>query len=105
MSFIESETQELKKSTAQLERALKAVCGFLNHKGGIIYFGINNHGEIEGQDVSDTTLKNKTIANKEYQVLFGVSRNTASKDLNDLVEKRIVKRAGEGKRRIRYLLN
>lgn len=58
MSFIESETQELKKSTAQLERALKAVCGFLNHKGGIIYFGINNHGEIEGQDVSDTTLKN-----------------------------------------------
>ncbi|MGB7533353.1 MAG: RNA-binding domain-containing protein [Halobacteriota archaeon] len=77
MSFIESETQELKKSTAQLERALKAVCGFLNHKGGIIYFGI----------------------------LFGVSRNTASKDLNDLVEKRIVKRAGEGKRSIRYLLN
>ena len=58
MSFIESETQEFKKSTAQLERALKAVCGFLNHKGGIIYFGINNHGEIEGQDVSDTTLKN-----------------------------------------------
>ncbi len=49
--------------------------------------------------------KDKTIANKEYQVLFGVSRNTASKDLNDLVEKRIVKRAGEGKRGIRYLLN
>ena len=55
---MESETIELKKSTAQLERALKAVCAFLNHKGGTIYFGINNHGEIIGQDVSDTTLKN-----------------------------------------------
>jgi ATP-dependent DNA helicase RecG len=55
---MESETVELKKSTAQLERALKAVCAFLNHKGGTIYFGINDHGEIIGQDVSDSTLKN-----------------------------------------------
>jgi ATP-dependent DNA helicase RecG len=48
--------------------------------------------------------KDKTISNKEYQGLFGVSRNTASKDLNRLVEKGLVKRAGEGKRSIRYLL-
>lgn len=58
MKPMESETVELKKSTAQLERALKAVCAFLNHKGGTIYFGINDHGEIIGQDVSDSTLKN-----------------------------------------------
>lgn len=48
--------------------------------------------------------KDKTISNKDYQGLFGVSRNTASKDLNRLVEKGIVKRAGEGKRSIKYLL-
>jgi ATP-dependent DNA helicase RecG len=48
--------------------------------------------------------KDKTISNKDYQGLFVVSRNTASKDLNRLVEKGIVKRAGEGKRSIRYLL-
>jgi predicted HTH transcriptional regulator len=36
MKPMESETVELKKSTAQLERALKAVCAFLNHKGGTI---------------------------------------------------------------------
>ena len=53
----ESETVELKKSTAQLGRALKAACAFSNHKGGTIYFGINDHGEIIGQDVSDATLK------------------------------------------------
>ena len=30
----EYETLEFKKSTAQLERALKSICGFLNHRGG-----------------------------------------------------------------------
>ncbi|KAF5436527.1 ATP-dependent DNA helicase RecG [Candidatus Methanophagaceae archaeon] len=34
----ESEEVELKLSTAQLERALKSVCSFLNHKGGRVYF-------------------------------------------------------------------
>jgi|GEM_PF-2425412 len=113
----ESETVELKKSTAQLGRALKAACAFANHKGGTIYFGISDHGEIIGQDVSDATLKKisskirqkikpgitiggtndaNTISNKEYQVVFGISRNTASTDLNGLVEHGIIKRTEEG---------
>jgi len=53
----ESETVEFKKSTAQIERALKTVCAFLNHKGGAIYFGVSDKGKILGQDVSDSTLK------------------------------------------------
>jgi ATP-dependent DNA helicase RecG len=57
MVLSESETVELKKSTAQLGRALKAACAFANHKGGTIYFGIGDRGEIIGQDVSDATLK------------------------------------------------
>jgi len=52
----ESEEIEFKKSTAQLDRALKSVCSFLNHKGGRVYFGINK-GKIVGQGVSDQTLK------------------------------------------------
>ncbi len=52
----ESEEVEFKKSTAQLDRALKSVCGFLNHKGGKVYFGITK-GIIVGQEVSDQTLK------------------------------------------------
>ena len=52
----ESEEVELKKSTAQLERALKSVCSFSNHKGGRVYFGINK-GIIVGQEVSEQTLK------------------------------------------------
>ena len=57
VKLLESETVELKKSTAQLGKALKAACAFVNHKGGTIYFGIGDHGEIIGQDVSDATLK------------------------------------------------
>lgn len=36
----ESEIVEFKISTAQLDKSLKSVCGFLNHKGGVVYFGI-----------------------------------------------------------------
>ena len=52
----ESEEVEFKKSTAQLDRALKSVCSFLNHKGGRVYFGISK-GKIVGQEVSEQTLK------------------------------------------------
>ncbi|MCK5699330.1 MAG: putative DNA binding domain-containing protein, partial [Candidatus Aenigmarchaeota archaeon] len=61
----ESEKVEFKKSTAQMERALKAMCAFLNHKGGVVYFGISDKNELIGQDVSDSTLK--TISQKIRQ--------------------------------------
>ena len=53
----ESETLEFKKSTAQLEKALKSICAFLNHKGGIIYFGIDKDGKVMGQSISDNTIR------------------------------------------------
>lgn len=52
----ESETVEFKKSTAQIEKALKAVCAFLNHKGGTIFFGIEKK-KIIGQETGESTLK------------------------------------------------
>ncbi len=52
----ESEILELKKSTAQMERALKSTCAFLNHKGGIILFGVERR-KIIGQQASDSTLR------------------------------------------------
>ena len=53
----ENEKTEFKKSTAQMENALKSVCGFLNYKGGSVYFGISDKNKILGQDVSDSTIK------------------------------------------------
>jgi len=53
----ESQRVELKESLSQLDDALKSVCAFLNHKGGIVYFGVNDKGIIIGLDVSDKTLR------------------------------------------------
>jgi len=57
MQFKESEIIELKKSTAQIENSLEDICAFCNHKGGMLYFGINEIGKVVGQDISDSTLK------------------------------------------------
>ena len=58
MKFEESETIELKKSTSQLDNSLEDLCAFSNHKGGTLYFGINDNSKIIGQVVSDSTLRN-----------------------------------------------
>ncbi|MBU4189865.1 MAG: putative DNA binding domain-containing protein [Candidatus Thermoplasmatota archaeon] len=57
MKFKESDATELKKSLSQLDDALKSVCGFLNYKGGVVYFGVGDDGEVIGLQVSDKTLR------------------------------------------------
>lgn len=58
MIFKESETIELKKSTSELKEAIISIVAILNkHQKGELYFGINNKGEVIGQDVSDKTLR------------------------------------------------
>jgi ATP-dependent DNA helicase RecG len=57
MRLKESSTVELKKSVAQLNDALKTICAFLNHKGGTVYFGVDNSGKILGTQVSEKTLR------------------------------------------------
>lgn len=57
----ESESIEFKRSTALLKEAIQTLCGFANHKGGVLYFGVSDDGAIVGQSVTDDTLKN--IAN------------------------------------------
>jgi ATP-dependent DNA helicase RecG len=53
----ESETLELKKTTAERRDAMHALCGMLNHRGGRILFGVEPSGRILGQQVSDKTLE------------------------------------------------
>ncbi|GAK59749.1 hypothetical protein U27_06734 [Candidatus Vecturithrix granuli] len=58
----ESETVEFKKSTSLVKEAIQTLCAFANHHGGYVVFGIDDHGRVLGQQVSDDTLKN--IANE-----------------------------------------
>lgn len=53
----ESETVELKRSTAERDQAAKALCAMLNHKGGSVIIGVSPKGELVGQEVSDRTIE------------------------------------------------
>jgi ATP-dependent DNA helicase RecG len=57
MTLHESDTLEFKKSLSLIEHALKSVCGFLNHHGGVISFGRTNTGLIVGVDPADHSLR------------------------------------------------
>ena len=77
MELKESHTVELKKSLSQLDDALKSVCAFLNHKGG--------------------------ISRQDYIKINNVSHTTAHKELKEMVNKRILRKISGGKYR-RYML-
>ena len=52
----ESSCLEFKKSTAELDAMGKALCGFLNHQGGIGVIGITDHKKIIGVDVTTALM-------------------------------------------------
>ncbi|MGI6136960.1 MAG: RNA-binding domain-containing protein [Christensenellales bacterium] len=59
MNFgFEDETLEFKKTTGEINEALKSICAMLNKHGmGTVYFGILASGEVKGQMVNEATLR------------------------------------------------
>jgi len=53
----ESERLEFRRSTGQRTEAVKTVCAMLNGLGGICLFGVDDRGEVVGQEVSGRTLQ------------------------------------------------
>lgn len=53
----ESADLEFKKTTGLLEKAMKTVCGMLNHRGGTVLFGVSDKGHIRGQPVAEKTRR------------------------------------------------
>lgn len=53
----ESQTLELKRSTASLSRVGETLCAFLNGVGGKVVIGVTDAGEIVGQEISDKTRR------------------------------------------------
>lgn len=57
----EDETTEFKQSTAEFDRACKAIVAILNKSGaGTIYFGVKDSGEVIGQQIGKDTLSTLT---------------------------------------------
>lgn len=54
----ESETLEFKKTTGELREAMVSISAILNKHGvGTLYFGIKPNGDVIGQDVSESSLR------------------------------------------------
>ena len=54
----EDERREFKKSTSELKEGVASIASILNkHGSGELYFGVRKDGEVCGQDVSESTLR------------------------------------------------
>ena len=56
----ESETVEFKTSTGQRTRIAETVCAMLNGSGGFVIIGVNDRGQLIGQQVSPRTIEHLT---------------------------------------------
>lgn len=55
---IEDEHTEFKKSTSELKEGVASIAAMLNkHGSGTLYFGVTPKGDVCGQDVSESTLR------------------------------------------------
>ncbi len=67
MKFTESEIVELKKSTSELKEAIVSLSAMLNkHSKGMVYFGINDDGNVFGQQIGKATLKDISRAISDW---------------------------------------
>ena len=58
---------EFKRSTGELKEAMLTLCAFLNGAGGTVLFGVRPDGRIEGQQVSDQTLRDVAQAGQRFE--------------------------------------
>ena len=58
---------EFKRSTGELKEGMQTLCAFLNGSGGMVLFGVRPEGTIEGQGVSDQTLRDVAQAADRFE--------------------------------------
>jgi ATP-dependent DNA helicase RecG len=63
----EGPTLEFKRSTAELREGLQTLCAFLNGAGGAVIFGVRPDGTVEGQEVSDQTIREIAQAAERFE--------------------------------------
>jgi ATP-dependent DNA helicase RecG len=58
---------EFKRSTGELKEGMQTLCAFLNGSGGKVLFGVRPDGTIDGQYVSDKTLRDIAQAADRFE--------------------------------------
>lgn len=76
----EDETLEFKKTTGELNEAMNSISAMLNKHGhGTVIFGVQPNGEVRGQEVNESTLRD--VSRKIYECI--------SPQIIPVIEKRI----------------
>lgn len=84
----ESEFVEFKKSTGEHKEALQAISAMLNKHGqGSLYFGVRDNGDVVGQMVSDSTVKQirSWISDKIEPAIHAVIEKNSDEEGHDYV--------------------
>ncbi len=68
----EGQTLELKRSTAELQGAMQALCAFMNGAGGMVIIGVGPDGRLLGQDVSDATQQKIAAALDRFEAALPI---------------------------------
>ena len=63
----EGQALEHKRSTGELKEGMQSLCAFLNGAGGMLLFGVQPDGAVEGQVVSDQTLRDIVQAADRFE--------------------------------------
>ncbi|MBM4086212.1 MAG: hypothetical protein FJ272_15620 [Planctomycetes bacterium] len=75
----EGETLELKRSVAEMDKAVEAIAAFANTRGGTMLIGVHQDGRIDGVEVGQTTrerVANRITANTDPTVYPSVEHVT-----------------------------
>ena len=71
----ETEQIEYKKSTGELKEGIISIVAMLNkHEKGELYFGVKNNGDVIGQEISESTLRDisQAVSNHIKPVIYPV---------------------------------
>ena len=63
----EGTSLEFKRTTGELKEGMHTLCAFMNGSGGTLLFGVRPDGTIEGQAVSDQTLRDVAQAANRFE--------------------------------------
>lgn len=69
----ESDRLDFKRTTGEMKEAMQTLCAFLNGAGGIVLLGVRPDGAIDGQEVSDQTLRDIAQAADRFEPSAHVS--------------------------------
>lgn len=84
----ETEQTEFKSTTGERNEAMESISAILNkHTKGTLYFGVDDHGYVKGQQISDSTIKDiSKLISETIEPKCSYTIDTLSLDGKDVIK-------------------